>query len=222
MNLDDFRVLAKTASAVFSGPLEQRLNQADAQLGDGDTGVTLRRVFERIAETALLPHADIGALFSACGRASASATGSSLGTLCAVGLLQAGKQCAGRDQLGAADLGPLLSNVRATMQARGKAQLGDKTVLDMLEAIAKTLTAQADPNRQALAAASAALETLNEFRGKPCRIGRARVFGDRSIGLDDPGMLALAELTFAIAKPSEKLSAAGSLSGLASHESAQG
>ena len=47
--------------------------------------------------------------------------------------------------------------------------------------------------------AAAARVTLAAFRDKPCRIGRARMYAHKSVGIDDPGMLAFVKLTEAIA-----------------------
>ena len=74
------------------------------------------------------------------------------------------------------------------MQARGKAELGGKTVLDSLDYVART-TDKADD--KASAAAEAVDRALEDFRDKPATVGRARIFGEKSIGLDDPGMLAM-------------------------------
>jgi phosphoenolpyruvate---glycerone phosphotransferase subunit DhaL len=41
--------------------------------------------------------------------------------------------------------------------------------------------------------------TLNEFREKPAKVGRARIFGERTIGMDDPGMVALRVMVNALA-----------------------
>src|SRR5438093_1098010 len=49
------------------------------------------------------------------------------------------------------------------------------------------------------AALKAASETLDAFRDRPNKLGRARMFGERTIGLDDPGMLAFSRLLIAVA-----------------------
>ena len=77
---------------------------------------------------------------------------------------------------------------------RGKASLGDKTVLDALHAASTAAEGQSDPN-QILRDASAAVEaTLDRMRSMQVKIGRARIFGERSVGLDDPGMRAFKEM----------------------------
>ena len=77
--------------------------------------------------------------------------------------------------------------------ARGKAALGDKTVLDALDAAARAVDGVAS-SAMAAAAGEAVDETMTRMRGQQARIGRARIFAERSVGLDDPGMLAFREM----------------------------
>ena len=84
------------------------------------------------------------------------------------------------------------------MIARGKAELGGKTVLDSLDAVAKALDGVADPAAAAEAAPRAARGALDAFRDRPATVGRARIFAEKSRGLDDPGMLAMALIVEAI------------------------
>lgn len=167
------------------------LNALDGRLGDADLGATLDKC-ATLMEQALpgLPDSLEG-IFMRCAQASAKASGSSFGTLLTVALMTAGKYCAGRESLSTQDVAALLSEVIATLSARGGAALGDKTVLDGLDAIQRALSGAA-ADAPALALAGAAVrESLDAFRDKPNRMGRARMFADRTIGLDDPGMVAL-------------------------------
>lgn len=84
------------------------------------------------------------------------------------------------------------------MQARGRSELGWKTVLDPLDAAAKAAKGLDDPKAILDAAARATAETLDAYRDKPAQTGRARIFADRSVGLDDPGMLAFKVLIEAL------------------------
>ncbi|MET3394302.1 DAK2 domain-containing protein [Variovorax atrisoli] len=167
------------------------LNALDGRLGDADLGATLDKC-ATLMEQALpeLPDSLEG-IFKRCAQASAKASGSSFGTLLTVALMTAGKHCAGRESLSTPDVAALLSEVIATLSARGGAALGDKTVLDGLDAIRRALSGAA-ADAPALALAGAAVrESLDAFRDKPNRMGRARMFADKTIGLDDPGMVAL-------------------------------
>lgn len=181
------------AKAAMAG-LEQELNEADSRLGDGDTGSMLARVVDRMAETDLGPAADLGAAFGLLARATLSATGSSLGTLVATGLMDMAKRCKRRGDVEWNELSALVAGARDAMIARGGAALGDKTVLDGLEALAQATAGLTDGDAVAAAAVAATTGALDRFRPLPCRIGRARLFPEVSAGADDPGMLALARL----------------------------
>ncbi|AMJ61551.1 dihydroxyacetone kinase subunit L [Bosea sp. PAMC 26642] len=177
-------------AALAAQKAEQDLNEADGKIGDGDTGVMLRRLSERLATAAPADEQDVGAFFQALGKASASGTGSSLGTLVTVSMLALAKETRGRTELPWSELGGLLQMVCATMMNRGGAALGDKTVVDSLDAVARAIAGLDEPSVIAQAARKAADQTLDVYRDKPNKIGRARMFSERSIGIDDPGMLA--------------------------------
>jgi dihydroxyacetone kinase-like protein len=89
---------------------------------------------------------------------------------------------------------------RDQIQSRGKAEFGGKTVLDSLDAIYNRTSGLTDLEDIRTAAILAVDEALTEFRDKPATMGRARMFGEKSIGLDDPGMLAMKFIVYAIAR----------------------
>ncbi|MCF8482762.1 MAG: dihydroxyacetone kinase subunit L [Rhodospirillum sp.] len=183
------------------GPIERDLDAADAQLGDGDTGGMIARVIGRMAATDLSEDRDMGVALTKLAKAAAAATGSSLGTLVATGFLTVGKAVKGREEVPWGEWGPLLATARDAMAARGGAALGDKTVLDGLDAVAEAIGAQDTREAVAAAALSAGRRSLVNFRDRPCRMGRARLHAERSVGRDDPGMLALVLLMEASLSP---------------------
>jgi dihydroxyacetone kinase-like protein len=180
--------------------LERELNAADSKLGDGDTGGMLARVASAMHAAELPADGDFGATLSAYARATAAATGSSLGTLIAAAMLTIAKQTNGRPDVPWSELGPLLEQARDAMSARGGAALGDKTVLDALDAVARSINGLEDSSAFYSVAHAAAVATLEDFKDRPSRIGRARMFAEASIGLDDPGMLAMVRLIQAIGR----------------------
>ncbi|MFP7674664.1 dihydroxyacetone kinase subunit L [Marivita sp. S0852] len=164
------------------------LNAADGALGDGDLGVTMTRGMRAIvAMKDDLPE-DIGMALFQCAQAFTKSSGSSYGTLMATGLMSAAKTLRGQDSIDPDTVPDLIAAARDKMQERGKAELGGKTVLDSLDYLARA-TAKADD--KAIAAAHAVDQAMEDFRTKKATIGRARIFGEKSIGLDDPGMLAM-------------------------------
>lgn len=167
------------------------LNSADGKLGDGDLGVTMQRGARGVQVALDTLPADVGLALMACAQAFVKISGSTYGTLLATGLMSAAKACKGREDVPWAEMSSLIAGTLAAMQARGKGALGDKTVLDSLDAMRAATDGLDTPDEILTAAAAAVDQAMNDFRGKPSRQGRARMFGDKSLGLDDPGMLAL-------------------------------
>lgn len=178
--------------------LKDGLNAADAKLGDGDTGTMLARLFGAFAKVNVRDADNLGAAFMALAKAGASSTGSSLGTLILTAMMTAGKATAGKVEIDWSELGPIVAAIRDAAMARGKAELGAKTIIDGLDALAKSLDGQTSAATAASAAQAAMDAVLAEFRNRQSGMGRARMFAEKSIGLDDPGMLALAEIVRAV------------------------
>lgn len=177
------------------------LNELDGRLGDGDLGTTLSRCAANVREELAAPAESLEALLQACAKACARASGSSFGTLLAIGFMNAAKTCVSGDALDRDALANLLTKVQEAISARGGAVTGDKTMLDSLDAIVAGLRqCPGDADAQALkqAARDAAQAALEAFRERPNRIGRARMFAERSIGLDDPGMVAVRRMVGAL------------------------
>jgi dihydroxyacetone kinase-like protein len=165
------------------------LNARDAAVGDGDLGVTVVRGARGITEA--LPSApdDIGALLLQCAQAFTKTSGSTFGTLVATGLMAAGKATRGKSEIPWSDVSPVLGDALTAMAARGKAQLGDKTMLDGVEALRRATQGQTDPAAMLSAAVTEVKRALDDLRDKPARQGRARIFAEKTVGSDDPGMI---------------------------------
>jgi len=166
------------------------LNELDGRLGDADLGATLDKCAALIEkELPNLPD-DLTGAFRRLAQASARASGSSFGTLLTVALITAAKFSADKASLDRVEMAKLIKAVIDALIARGGASLGDKTVLDGLEAIYVALLATTDDDVWSISC-NAVQSALDKFRDKPNRIGRARMFAERTIGMDDPGMVAL-------------------------------
>lgn len=165
------------------------LNERDGALGDGDLGVTLARSME-LFSTQPPGGEDIGMVLLGYAKLLTGTVGSTYGTLAATGLMAAAKQTKGRTAVPWGEVSSLLGVAGAAMAARGKSQLGDKTVLDALDSARKATENIDDPKKLASAAAQAMNETIAEFRMRPFNQGRARIWGEKGLGMDDPGMVA--------------------------------
>ncbi len=175
------------------------LNASDGALGDGDLGVTMTRGMRAISEMKNDLPDDIGLALLQCAQAFTKSSGSSYGTLMATGLMSAAKTLKGQTDVEISQISELVAAGRDKMQQRGKAELGGKTVLDSLDAVAKATAGLETAFAVADAAAKAVDQALDDFRDKPATIGRARIFGEKSIGMDDPGMLAMQRIVKAAA-----------------------
>ena len=179
------------------------LNTLDGQLGDGDLGVTMVRGGREVR--ALLPDmpADLGQAFLQVAQGLTRSSGSSFGTLTATGLMAAAKATRGREAVPWSEVPSLLMAAFAAMRTRGKADLGDKTVLDALHAAATAAEGLEDPQAIQRAMSKAVDAVMDQMRGQEARIGRARIFGEKSKGLDDPGMLAFRLMVDALQQDEE-------------------
>jgi dihydroxyacetone kinase-like protein len=190
------QTLAQAIARAHAGmaTLTDELNAADAKLGDGDTGTMLARLIGVFAAVDLRNAADLGAGFMALAKAGAASTGSSLGTLVITAMMTAGKATQGKSELDWDDLSGLVAAIRDAAMVRGKAELGAKTIIDGLDALARGIDGKKHAAIVATAAEQAMDAVLADFRNRPSAMGRARMFAQKSVGLDDPGMLALAEI----------------------------
>ncbi len=198
-------VAAIGRAAIAARKSEDELNAADSKLGDGDTGLMLHRWLTRISNSAPDDQDDLGLLFAALASESGKATGSSLGSLGTIGLLTMARELEGRTELEHRDLGVLLEKMRDAMLDRSGAKLGDKTVVDIVDRVAIALCGLDEGQAPSARALLEAEKTIDAFKSRPSKVGRARMFADKSMGLDDPGMLAAVRLIEAICAPQQDI-----------------
>ena len=186
------RIVAKLEASA------DELNALDAALGDGDLGVTMVRGGRSVlAELPNLPD-DLGMALLKCAQALTRLSGSTYGTLLATGLMSAAKANKGRREVPWTEISPLLAYAISAMSQRSGGKLGDKTVLDALESVRAATDGLQDPADLAAAAGQAVAAALERFRDQPSRQGRARIFADKSVGKDDPGMVAFRRIIEAL------------------------
>ena len=191
----------KTAATKIAQLMEEsadELNAADGLLGDGDLGITMVRGFREIIEVRDSLPDDVGMALFQCAKAFTKSSGSSYGTLLATGLMSVAKKKKGQHEIQVEEISSLLNDALDAMKQRGKAELGDKTVLDVIAASSQAAKDQSDGSSVLKAINDAVTSTIDEFRSRQSKIGRARIFSEKSIGLDDPGMLAFRKMLEAL------------------------
>src|SRR5215217_520366 len=170
----------------------QQLTDLDSAIGDGDFGISLDRGFTAVqAELTANPPADIRAVFQTVATVLIKIMGGSAGPLLGTFFLRAAAACADKSELAPADVVALFQAGVAGIQQRGKAALGDKTMLDALlpavDAMRGALEAGkgvADILDRGAAAAEAGMQATKTMQA---RKGRASYLGDRSVGHQDAG-----------------------------------
>ena len=182
----------------------EALQALDQASGDGDLGITAGKIAAALREySAAAPGDDLGKYLAAAGMAVNKVASSTMGTLLATALMRAGKEARGLAALSAGQLASLLAAADLGIQERGKAQLGDKTIVDALHPAAEALSAALAAGlplhaagERMLAAAEAGRDAVTPLRS---RIGRASWQGERTEGQVDPGCAALVIILRAIA-----------------------
>ena len=173
----------------------QQLTDLDSAIGDGDFGISLDRGFTAVqAELTANPPVDIRAVFQNVATVLIKTMGGSSGPLLGTFFLRAGAASANKSDLAPADVVALFQAGVDGLQQRGKAVLGDKTMLD-------ALLPAVDAMRGALEAGSGLTEILERGTAAAeagtqatiamsARKGRASYLGERSVGHPDPGATA--------------------------------
>jgi dihydroxyacetone kinase-like protein len=170
----------------------QQLTELDSAVGDGDFGISLDRGFTAVqAELSAKPPADLPSVFQNVANVLIRTMGGTSGPLLGTFFLRAGTACAGKSELAPADVVTLFQAGVDGIQQRGKAALGDKTMLDALlpavDAMRGALEAGnglAEILERGAAAAEAGMQATKNMQA---RKGRGSYLGDRSVGHQDPG-----------------------------------
>ena len=170
-------------------------NTADGKIGDGDLGVTILNGLEEVNNNKANFKDDMGANFMLCSQAFVKKSGSSFGTLIAFAFMNISKNLKGKTTCNHDDIINIFETALKTIQERGKAKLGDKTIADTLNIILTKLKKAKENVNYPKIFKSSTKQALEDFKGKKILIGRARMFEDKTKDLDDPGMLALNKLS---------------------------
>ena len=167
-------------------------NSVDGKIGDGDLGITIQSGLEEINNNVNKFSDDMGTNFMVCSQAFVKKSGSSFGTLIAFSFMNISKNLKGKTECNHEDIIGIFKTALKTILERGKTNLGDKTIADSLDLIIKKLK---DNQNYSEVFKSATKQSLVEFKGKKIKIGRARMFEDKTMELDDPGMYAFNKLS---------------------------
>jgi dihydroxyacetone kinase-like protein len=184
------------------------LTQLDAAIGDADHGTNMARGFravkERVLDGAAGADADVAGLFRQTGMALISTVGGAGGPLYGTLFVRMGQAAAGKEGLTLAEVRDALAAGLDGVVARGKAERGDKTMVDALapavEALDAAVAAGRAPGEALREAAAAAERGATATTPMLARKGRASYLGPRSVGHQDPGATSSALLLRTLAE----------------------
>lgn len=169
------------------------LTELDAAIGDADHGINMDRGFKKVrTQLPGVADNDIGSILKTTGMALISSVGGAGGPLYGTMFMRAGMTVSGKHELNDEDLLAMLESAVDGVVQRGRANLGDKTMVDALapavDAFRQFVEAGGndtlDGLQQAVAAAERGMQDTIPLVAKK---GRASYLGERSAGHQDPG-----------------------------------
>ena len=186
---DTINVVKEMAAAMEEH--RRYLTKLDSEIGDGDHGTNMHRGFQAALER--LDGADPGSpadALKAVSMALISKVGGAAGPLYGTAFLRASTALQGKDEVSAEDAAEALEAALGGIKQRGKAEVGDKTIVDALEPAVEAARDAAGEGsvagvfRAAAEAAEGGAESTVELTAKR---GRASYLGARAAGHQDPG-----------------------------------
>ncbi|MEL0327952.1 MAG: dihydroxyacetone kinase subunit DhaL [Deltaproteobacteria bacterium] len=175
-------LLQGTAEAVIAQA--EHLTALDQAIGDGDHGINMKRGLENVlADLDSITAKPTAEALKAVGMTMVMKVGGASGPLYGTLAMTLGKEWPTKEELDSAKLGQMLAASIEALKKRGKADLGAKTMLDVLAPVQQALEANKSMAEISAIAQQAAEATIPM---KATR-GRASFLGDRSIGHMDPG-----------------------------------
>jgi phosphoenolpyruvate---glycerone phosphotransferase subunit DhaL len=171
---------------------KEYLTELDSAIGDADHGINMNRGMQAVlGKLEGSSQGDVGALLKTVGMTLVSTVGGASGPLYGTLFLQMGSSAAGKPELSAEDWAAALAAGVAGVQRRGKAELGDKTMIDALvpavEALRSSLAGGATGEEALHRSAEAARDGMTATIPLVARKGRASYLGERSADHQDPG-----------------------------------
>jgi dihydroxyacetone kinase-like protein len=175
----------------FAGEMEEhraQLVRLDTAIGDGDHGTNMdrgmRKALERVDSA---DQADAGAVLKTVAMALVSSVGGAAGPLYGTLFLQMGGALSGREEVDLAGYVEAWKKGLQGVQARGKAEPGDKTMVDVLAPAVEAMERAPDLDAALRDAVAAAERGMHATTPMVARKGRASYLGERSKDHQDPG-----------------------------------
>ena len=204
-SLGDVEVVVRTIATVAVDN-ETYFGELDAVVGDGDFGYSMARGFELVLQNwDDFDRTDVGTFLKKIAVVITSRIGGTSGPIWGTAFLRAGATAGTAAKLEPAQIVAMLRASIEGIKARGRSDVGDKTLLDALVPAVDTIEEHVgqghDTATTLRAAAVTAREQAEATRPMQAMRGRASYTGERSIGTLDAGAVAVAVMFEALADP---------------------
>ena len=197
---DEFKERIKSACAsVISA--QDELTEIDSHFGDADHGITMTKIASAISGAVDASSGDIKAMLDDAATAVMMINGGSAVPLWNTwldGLMESAPAAAELDE---AQLKSMFSGALDALSALSKARVGDKTMMDaLIPATQAMASSQGDCGALFDAAAEAAVAGAENTRNFVSHFGRARSYGEQTIGTPDAGAVSMSYFFAGLAK----------------------
>jgi len=188
---------------------KELLCEADRNIGDGDHGIGMAAGLERCREELRSREfTDVYDVFSTSGRTMIRTMGGASGMIFGMLFYAGSRNMTSQSEIGISEFSHMFDKALAEIQAKGHAEVGDKTVVDALYPMVVSLRQSSEsalPFKEALRRAYLAAEEGKEAsRNYVAKLGKAKTLGERAIGFPDPGAVSLSLIAKAMSDWAEK------------------
>jgi len=196
LSRDEIIQVILEASRAMQQKHVKQVRDLDAEIGDGDLGITVQKGFKAVEDLLADPgDTQLDQLLKDVGMEFSEANPSTFSSFFATSFRKAGVSLKGKAQIDVHDLSDMFQAAVQGIMKLGKAEVGDKTILDALVPAAESIKTAADQDMQILdalkQAEEAAKEGVKSTVDMVSKMGRARSFGERTKGVQDPGATAV-------------------------------
>lgn len=170
---------------------KQYLSDIDGLIGDGDHGINMNKGFTLCGEQLRTQPGDLSHSLSILSQILMTQIGGSMGPLYGMFFKAMAKACKDNDTLNAAGFGQMLTAAKDKVLDISGAQLGDKTLLDVLLPAEESYHAAMNANESFVTCldrmSEAAKQGRNATKDMIAKVGRSSRLGERSRGVIDAG-----------------------------------
>lgn len=200
MTKAEFALRLKNACAAVTAA-EQELSDIDARFGDADHGLTMSKIAGAVSAAVEASEGGVKSMLDDAAMAVMELNGGSAVPLWNTWLDGLAEAAPEGEELDAGGLKHMLGHALEELSALSKAKVGDKTMMDALIPATEAALACPGSEEEVLrAAAQAAAEGAEASRNFVSKFGRARSYGEATIGTPDAGAVSMSRFFAGLAE----------------------